>query len=121
MARPTAASNSSAAAPRRQAAGAGHGAIGRAHGSAARSAIIARLHRVAGQVGGVARMLEDDRYCIDVLTQMQAVKAALSKVEDAILADHAEHCVSAAIRSGDPGAQTAKFRELVELFGKFKR
>lgn len=110
---------------RRSRAGAGHVPAsrdpGRTHGSAARGAIIARLHRVAGQVNGVARMLADDRYCIDVLTQMQAVKAALSKVEDAILADHAEHCVSAAIRSGDPGAQTAKFRELVELFGKFKR
>lgn len=107
----------------RRADGAAPGAAhGRLHGSSkARAAIVARLHRVAGQVNGVARMLEDDRYCIDVLTQMQAVKAALSKVEDAILQDHAAHCIDAAIRSGDASAQEKKFRELVELIGKFKR
>ncbi len=91
-----------------------------AHGGD-RTKIINRLHRIEGQVAGVARMVEDDRYCIDILTQLQAVKSALSKVEDAILQDHAAHCVSAAIKSGNAEDQRAKFSELVELIGKVKR
>ena len=86
-----------------------------------RGKIINRLRRIEGQVAGVARMVEDDRYCIDILTQMQAVKAALSKAEDAILADHAAHCVAAAIESGNPNDQRTKFSELVALIGKVKR
>lgn len=86
-----------------------------------RTKIIHRLHRIGGQVAGIARMVEEDRYCIDILTQLQAIKAALSKVEDAILEDHAAHCVAEAIRSGNPAEQQAKFTELVELFGKVKR
>ena len=86
-----------------------------------RAKIVNRLHRIEGQVAGVARMIEDNRYCIDILTQVQAVKSALSKVEDAILSDHAAHCVAAAIRSGDADDQRAKFSELVELIGKVKR
>ncbi len=92
------------------------------HGSdAARGKIVNRLHRIEGQVAGLARMVEDERYCIDILTQLQAVKAALSKAEDAILADHAAHCVAAAIKSGNAEDQRAKFSELVELIGKVKR
>ena len=86
-----------------------------------RAPIVKRLHRISGQVNGVARMLEEERYCIDVLTQLQAVKAALSKVEDLILKDHAAHCVADAIKSGDIKEQREKFEELVGLFGKFKR
>jgi DNA-binding FrmR family transcriptional regulator len=71
-------------------------------------------------VNGVARMLEEDRYCIDILTQIRAIKAALSRVEDMVLQDHAAHCVAEAIESGDPKAQREKFEELVELFGKVK-
>lgn len=89
--------------------------------AATRAKIVNRLHRIEGQVAGVARMIEDNRYCIDILTQVQAVKSALSKVEDAILSDHAAHCVAAAIRSGDADDQRAKFSELVELIGKVKR
>lgn len=85
-----------------------------------RAPIVKRLSRIAGQVNGVARMLEDDRYCIDILTQLRAIKAALSKVEDMVLRDHAAHCVAEAIESGDPKAQREKFEELVELFGKVK-
>lgn len=85
------------------------------------SSVIKRLNRIEGQVRGVARMLEEDRYCIDVLNQVQAVKAALSKVEDAILADHAASCVEAAIASGDAVDQRRKFSELVELFSRVKR
>lgn len=86
-----------------------------------RTAVVNRLRRIEGQVRGIAQMLEQDRYCIDILTQIQAVKAAIARVEDKVLADHAAGCVDAAIVSGDPAAQREKFAELVELFGKMKR
>lgn len=82
---------------------------------------IKRLNRIEGQVRGVARMIEEDRYCMDILHQMQAIKSAFSKVEDAILTDHAASCVEGAIKSGDAQEQRRKFGELVELFGKVKR
>ncbi|MFK7914097.1 MAG: metal-sensitive transcriptional regulator [Pseudomonadales bacterium] len=84
-------------------------------------ATLKRLARLEGQVRGVARMLEEDRYCIEVLQQVQAVKAALAKVETAILKDHAATCVETAIASGNAREQRAKFDELVELFDKVKR
>ena len=80
-----------------------------------------RLSRIEGQVRGVARMIDEDRYCIDVLTQIQAVKAALERVEDEVLKSHAAHCVAHAIRSGNVKDQTRKFSELVDLFGKYRR
>lgn len=80
-----------------------------------------RLKRIEGQVRGIAKMVEDDRYCIDILTQMQAVKSALSKVESQILKDHASCCVAEAISSGDEAEQKEKFAELVDLFEKMKR
>ena len=83
--------------------------------------IISRLNRIAGQVNGIAKMIEEDRYCIDVLHQVQAIKAALSRAEDEILKDHAASCVESAIRSGDPDDQRQKFNELVTLMGKFKK
>ena len=86
-----------------------------------RKAILNRLTRVEGQVRGVAQMIENDRYCIDVLHQLQAVKAALARVEDAVLKQHASHCVAEAIASGDAEEQQAKFGELVDLFAKAKR
>ena len=82
---------------------------------------INRLNRIAGQVRGVARMVEEDRYCIDILTQLQAVKAALGRAETEILKDHAACCVSEAIASGDEAEQREKFDELVTLFEKAKR
>ena len=85
-----------------------------------KASTVKRLARIEGQVRGVARMLEEDRYCIDVLHQVQAVKAALSKVEDAILSDHAASCVEEAIAAGDAGDQRKKFDELVALFAKVK-
>lgn len=84
-------------------------------------AVVNRLKRIEGQVRGLAQMVEDDRYCLDILHQIQAVKAALGKVESAVLKDHAAHCVADAIRSGDASDQQAKFAELVELFEKVKR
>ena len=80
-----------------------------------RQKTIQRLKRIEGQVRGLVTMLEEDRYCIDVLTQISAVKAALSGVEREVLKDHAGHCVAGAIASGDPDDQRAKFDELVDL------
>ena len=77
----------------------------------------ARLNRIEGQVRGVARMIAEDRYCIDVLNQIEAVKAALKKAQDEILRDHIEHCVEDAIVSGDKGDQRRKVAELVRVLG----
>jgi DNA-binding FrmR family transcriptional regulator len=66
-------------------------------------------------------MIEEDRYCIDILNQMQAVKSALKRVEEEILKNHASHCVAHAIKSGNARDQTKKFSELVELFGRYGR
>lgn len=81
--------------------------------------LLTRLARVEGQVRGVARMVEEDRYCIDILNQMQAVKAALKRVEEEILKNHAAHCVAHAIKSGNVKDQTKKFSELVELVSRY--
>ncbi len=83
-------------------------------------AVITRLRRIEGQVRGVAGMVDEGRYCIDILTQVQAIKAALKKVEDELLKNHAAHCVEEAIRDGDAKAQREKFTELVDLMGKFR-
>jgi len=82
---------------------------------------INRLNRIAGQVRGIAQMIEDDRYCMDILHQMQAVKSALAKVESQVLKDHAACCVAEAIASGDEDEQREKFEELVVLFEKARR
>jgi len=83
--------------------------------------LLSRLSRIEGQVRGIARMIEDDRYCIEVLDQVQAIKAALKKVEDEILKTHAAHCVSHAINSGDKEDAQEKFSELVDLFARYSR
>ena len=85
------------------------------------AATVNRLKRIEGQIRGVARMVEEDRYCIDILHQIQAVKAALGKVENEILKGHAAHCVEDAIRSKNAKEQREKFSELVELFEKVKQ
>jgi CsoR family transcriptional regulator, copper-sensing transcriptional repressor len=77
--------------------------------------LLNRLNRIEGQVRGVARMVEEDRYCIDVLTQIQAVKAALAKVESEMLKAHLGHCIESAIVSGDRDEQRKKATELIEL------
>ena len=93
-----------------------------AHGSSKnKDAKINRLKRIEGQVRGIAQMVENDRYCIDILQQVQAVRAALNKVESEILKDHAACCVSEAISSGDPEEQKQKFDELIDLFQKVKK
>jgi DNA-binding FrmR family transcriptional regulator len=77
-----------------------------------------RLRRIEGQVRGIQRMIEDERYCIDILMQVQAVRAALRKVEDEVLKDHVEHCVHDAIRSGGRDARAAKVDELLRVLEK---
>lgn len=80
-----------------------------------------RLRRIEGQIRGITQMVADDRYCIDVLHQVQAVKAALAKVESAILKDHAACCITEAISSGDADEQRTKFNELIDLFERVRR
>ncbi|MEM1145785.1 MAG: metal-sensitive transcriptional regulator [Pseudomonadota bacterium] len=86
-----------------------------------REKTLKRLARIEGQVRGVTKMIESERYCIDVLQQLGAIRAALGKVEDAVLSDHASTCVERAIASGDPADQREKFNELVDLISKTKR
>jgi CsoR family transcriptional regulator, copper-sensing transcriptional repressor len=77
--------------------------------------LLNRLNRIEGQVRGVARMVEEDRYCIDVLTQISAVRAALARVETEMLKDHLGHCIEGAIVSGDKAEQRLKAAELIQL------
>lgn len=83
-----------------------------------RKSCLARLGRIEGQVRGIARMIEQDRYCIDVVNQIEAVKAALKAVESQVLQDHARHCVEHAIASGDAADQRAKLAELLRLLDR---
>jgi DNA-binding FrmR family transcriptional regulator len=80
-----------------------------------------RLKRIEGQVRGVARMVEDGRYCIDIVTQIGAVRAALRKVEEEVLRDHVGHCVEGAIASGNRSQQRRKIAELMDVFGRADR
>ena len=84
-------------------------------------AVTTRLRRIEGQVGGLLRMVEEDRYCVDVLTQIAAVRAALHKVEEQVLRDHVSHCVAAAFSSGDAVEQRHKVDELVESVARMTR
>lgn len=86
-----------------------------------KTALTNRLSRIEGQVRGVARMIEEDRYCIDVLTQLQAVRAALAKVETEMLNDHLGHCIEAAISGGDADDQRQKASELIQLLQRSAR
>ncbi|MGR3436101.1 MAG: metal-sensitive transcriptional regulator [Shimia sp.] len=86
------------------------------HGN--RDATLRRLSRLEGQVRGIARMVEEDRYCVDVLTQIAAVRAALKAVEKMVIDDHAAHCIEEAVASGDVDAQREKFTELLDLLDK---
>ncbi|HLZ96023.1 MAG TPA: metal-sensitive transcriptional regulator [Candidatus Dormibacteraeota bacterium] len=76
--------------------------------------IQSRLRRIEGQVRGIQQMVENDRYCIDVLTQVNAAKAALESVALELLADHTEHCVTEAIRSGGGKAKVRELNMAVE-------
>ncbi len=80
-----------------------------------------RLNRIEGQVRGLARMVEGDRYCIDIVTQISAVRAALRRLEEEVLRDHVAHCVSQAIESGDQAEQHRKVAELIDVLGRADR
>jgi len=82
--------------------------------------LITRLSRIEGQVRGISKMVGEGRYCIDILTQLQAVRAALGKVETAILQDHLGKCIEGAISSGDVDEQRAKAAELIQLLERTK-
>jgi DNA-binding FrmR family transcriptional regulator len=83
--------------------------------------LLNRLSRIEGQVRGVTRMVEDGRYCIDVLTQIRAVRAALVRVESELLKGHLNHCIEDAIVSGDEAEQRKKASELIELLERSAR
>jgi DNA-binding FrmR family transcriptional regulator len=87
----------------------------------AKTQVMKRLQRIEGQVRGLARMVEDDRYCIDIVTQISAVRAALRRVEEEVLRDHVAHCVEGAIASGNRADQRKKIAELMDVLGRADR
>jgi DNA-binding FrmR family transcriptional regulator len=87
----------------------------------AKASVVKRLQRIEGQVRGIARMVEDDRYCIDVITQISAVRAALRRAEEEVLKDHVAHCVEHAIASGDKREQRKKVAELMDVLERAER
>ena len=86
---------------------------------ALRSKLDARLKRIAGQVAGIQRMVEEDRYCVDVLLQIAAVRAALEQAGKLLLGAHVETCVRDAIESGTPRERKAKVDELLDVLARF--
>ena len=80
-----------------------------------------RLGRIEGQVRGLSKMVEEDRYCIDIVTQISAVRAALRRVQEEVLKDHVAHCVEHAIASGDKADQREKIAELMAVIGRAER
>ena len=86
-----------------------------------KTSTLKRLGRIEGQVRGLARMVEEDRYCIDIVTQISAARAALRRVEEEILREHVAHCVEHAIRSGDKDDQRQKVAELMDVMGRAGR
>jgi DNA-binding FrmR family transcriptional regulator len=87
----------------------------------AKESALKRLQRIEGQVRGLIRMVEEDRYCIDVVTQISAARAALRKVEEEVLHDHVAHCVENAIASGNKAEQRRKVAELMEVLSRTGR
>jgi len=85
------------------------------------TATLKRLARVEGQVRGLGRMVGEDRYCIDIITQIAAVRAALRRIEETVLNDHVAHCVEHAIKAGDRNEQRRKVAELMEVFSRAER
>ena len=83
--------------------------------------LIKRLHRIEGQVRGIERMVEEDRYCIDVITQIAAINTALESLAFKILDDHVRHCVAGALASGDPDEAASKSEELLSAVQRFAR
>jgi DNA-binding FrmR family transcriptional regulator len=88
---------------------------------AAKTSVIKRLKRIEGQIRGLARMVEEDRYCIDIVTQISAVRTALRRAEEEVLRDHVDHCVEAAIASGNRAEQRRKVTELMKVVSRAER
>ncbi len=86
-----------------------------------KSPCLKRLKRIEGQVRGLSRMVEEDRYCIDIITQIAAVRAALRRVEEEVLRDHVGHCVEHAVASGDKAEQRQKIAELMDVIVRAER
>jgi DNA-binding FrmR family transcriptional regulator len=86
-----------------------------------KAALVKRLHRIEGQVRGIERMVEDERYCIDILTQIAAVNTALESLAVKLLEEHVRHCVAGALASGDPADAAAKSEELLAAVQRFQR
>jgi CsoR family transcriptional regulator, copper-sensing transcriptional repressor len=86
-----------------------------------KDALITRLHRIEGQVRGIEKMVEDERYCIDILTQIGAVSTALEMVAQKLLEEHANHCVARALASGSREEAEAKTHELLQAVQRFTR
>ena len=86
-----------------------------------KEALVRRLHRIEGQVRGIERMVEDERYCIDVLTQIAAVNTALESLAFKILDDHVNHCVAGALAAGDAAEAETKSKELLAAVHRFAR
>ena len=86
-----------------------------------KASCLKRLNRIEGQVRGLAKMVEDDRYCIDIVTQISAVRAALRRVEEEVLRDHVAHCVEHAIASGNAVDQRRKVAELMDVLARSSR
>jgi DNA-binding FrmR family transcriptional regulator len=86
-----------------------------------KDALVKRLHRIEGQVRGIERMVADDRYCIDVLTQIGAVSTALESLAFVILDEHVRHCVAGALASGDEAEAEAKAEELLRAVHRFAK
>ncbi len=83
-----------------------------------KDAALRRLKRIEGQVRGIARMVEEDRYCVDILNQAAAARAALRAVERLVIADHATHCIEDVIATGDPADQRRVFQELIDIIDR---
>ena len=86
-----------------------------------KDAMVKRLHRIEGQVRGIERMVEEERYCIDILTQIAAVNTALESLAFKVLDDHVKHCVAGALASGDEAEAQAKAEELLEAVHRFAK
>ena len=89
--------------------------------TADKDALINRLHRIEGQVRGIENMVDQDRYCIDIITQISAITTALDAVAFKILDDHVNHCVAGALASGDEEVAAEKSRELLDAVHRFAR
>mgnify|MGYP003289394488 CR=1 FL=1 len=83
--------------------------------------LVHRLRRIEGQVRGIQKMVEEGRYCVDIMTQIDAAAAALARVQDGVLESHLGHCVAGAVEGADLGARREKVDEVVTLLRKYRR